>query len=210
MADTRWTGTNVYDAEGNNATKTHLSTNIIIKVDGKAVGAVKTLSVTESRNIARIAEIGTDGFIDSAPQRSTEVGVRCSRVRFARQRIAEAFGRGFVHAGAQRIPFNIEIHDVFADKDPANAVVTVIENCWISNMSYAYNSDDFLISEDMDLVAERIYSHINAKNVVSATSNGTGGPIIINQFEAQADRGEYIGTLNAAGLLNAFLDDPRV
>ncbi len=210
MADTRWTNTNVYDPEGNNATKTHLSTNIIIKVDGKPVGAVKTLSVTESRSIQRIGEIGTDGFIDSAPNRSTEVGVRCSRVRFARQRIAEAFGRGFVHPGAQRIPFDIEILDVFNDKDPANAVTTVIENCWISNMAYNYSSEDFVISEDMDLVAERIYSHIGGKNVVSATSNGTGGPIIINQFEAEADRGAYIGTLNAAGLLNAFLDDPRV
>lgn len=206
MADTRWTGTKVNDIEGNNATKTHLSTNIIIKVDGKAVGAIKSLSVTESRNISRIAEIGTDGFIDSAPSRATEISVRCSRTRFARKRIAEAFGRGFIHASSQRIPFNIEIQDIFADLDVNNSIITVIENCWISNMSYNYQAEDFVISEDMDLVAERIYSTTSGgNNVVTPT-----GEIIINQFEAEADRGAYIGALNQAGLLNAFLDDPRL
>jgi len=205
MADTRWTGTQVNDAFGNNATKTHLSTNIIIKVDGNAIGAVKSLSITESRNIARIAEVGTDGFIDSAPQRSTEISVRCSRTRFARKRIAEAFGRGFIHVSSQRIPFNIEIHDIFSDTNISNAIITTIENCWISNMSYNYQSDDFVISEDMDVVAERIYSTLNGGYVVNPSPT-----VSVNQFEAQADSGQYIGALNASGLLNAFLDDPRL
>jgi hypothetical protein len=205
MADTRWSGTTVNDAFGNNATKTHLSTNIIIKVDGNAIGAVKTLSVTEARNIAKIAEIGTDGFIDSAPQRSTEITVRCERTRFARKRIAEAFGRGFIHVSSQRIPFNIEIHDIFSDTNISNAIITTIENCWISNMSYNYSSDDFIIAESMDVTAERIYSTLNGGYVVNSSPT-----VSVNQFEAQADAGQYIGALNAAGLLNAFLDDPRL
>jgi hypothetical protein len=210
MADTRNTRTLINDINGNNATKTHLSTNIIIKVDGNPVGAVKQMQITESRNITRIAEVGTDGFIDSAPSRSTEISVSCSRTRFSRQRIAEAFGRGFIHASSQRIPFDIEIQDIFADSNEANAIITVIENCWISQIRYSYSSDDFVIAEDMDLVAERISSVLNGSNVVTAVSNGRSFPISINQFEAEADRGSFTGALDAAGLLNAFLDDPRV
>lgn len=210
MAETRNTGTLIKDSQGNNATKTHLSTNIIIKVDGNAVGAVKSLQITESRSIARIPEVGTDGFIDSAPNRPTEIGVRCGRTRFAGQRIAEAFHRGFVHASSQRIPFDIEIQDIFASADSANAIITVIENCWISNISYNYSADDYVITEDMDIVAERIYSVLNSNNVVTSVGNGRAIPIVINQFEAQADRGEFTGALDAAGLLNAFLDDPTV
>jgi hypothetical protein len=62
----------------------------------------------------------------------------------------------------------------------------------------------------MDLVAERISSVLNGSNVVTAVSNGRSFPISINQFEAEADRGSFTGALDAAGLLNAFLDDPRV
>jgi hypothetical protein len=210
MAEARNTGTLIKDSQGNNATKTHLSTNIIIKVDGNTVGAVKSLGITESRSISRIPEVGTDGFIDSAPNRATEIGVRCSRTRFAGQRIAEAFHRGFVHASSQRIPFDIEIQDIFVSSDTANAIITVIENCWISNISYNYSTDDYVITEDMDIIAERIYSVLNSNNVVTSVGNGRAIPIVINQFEAQADRGEFTGALDAAGLLNAFLDDPTL
>lgn len=205
MASTRNTNTQITDNQGRNVTKTHLSTNIIIKVNGNTVGAVKSLDITERRDISRIAEIGTDGFIDSAPKSATDLSVNCQRTRFSRQRIAEAFGRGFIHAHSQRYPFDIEIQDIFADADEANAIITVIENCWISNIKYTYSSDDYIISESMDLTAERISSTLNGSNVVSETSSGRSFPIAISPFEAQADRGEFTGALDAAGLLNAFL-----
>jgi len=205
MASTRNTNTPITDTQGRNVTKTHLSTNIIIKVDGNAVGAIKSLQVTERRNITPISEVGTDGVIDSAPSKSTEISVECTRTRFSKQRIAEAFGRGFIHAHSQRFPFDIEIQDIFADANEANAIITVIENCWINNISYTYSSDEFVISENMGLNAERINSTLNGSNVVTETSNGRSFPIAISPFEAQADRGEFTGALDAAGLLNAFL-----
>ena len=205
MASTRNTNTPITDSQGRNVTKTHLSTNIIIKVNGNTVGAVKSLSITERRDIGRVAEIGTDGFIDSAPKSSTDISVSCTRTRFSKQRIAEAFGRGFIHAHSQRYPFDIEIQDIFADADEANAIITVVENCWINNIKYDYSSDDYIISESMDLTAERINSTLNGANVVSETSSGRSFPIVINPFESQADRGEFTGALDAAGLLNAFL-----
>ncbi len=206
---TRNTSTQLDHAGGGNRTGTHLSTSIIIKVDGNVVGAVKQLRVNESRDIKMISEVGTDGFIDSAPTSSTSVSGSCSRTRFNRLRIAEAFSRGFVHVKSQRIPFDLEIQDIFHDADMANSIITVIKNVWISSISYTYSSDDFIIVEDMEWKAEDIFSLLNNNNVSSAVANGRANPIVLNQFEREADRGAYRGSLDAAGLLNAYLTDPQ-
>lgn len=208
MTATRNTGTALQDLNGNNRTATHLSTNIIIKVAGNVVGAVKSLEVTEARTIKMIDEVGTDGHIDSAPSASTNVSGSCQRTRFDKMRIAEAFSRGFIHVHAQRIPFDIEIQDIFADSDPGNAIITTVRNVWIKDIRYTYSADDFIIVDNMSWEAEGIFSLLNSNNVAQAVSNGRSTPIILNQFEQQADRGQFSGALDAAGLLNAFLSDP--
>jgi hypothetical protein len=207
---TRNTGTSLVDSQQNNRTATHLTTNIIIKVDGNIVGAVQSLSFSENRAIYMLKEIGTDGNIDSAPQSATQYSGNCTRVRFARTRITEAFGRGFIHVHSQRIPFDIEIQDIFADSDRANAVITILKNVWVENLQTQYQADNYIISEQMSFKFERIYSFINNRNVVQAASSDRQFPIVLNQFEQEADRGAYIGALDAPGLLNAFLNDPRV
>lgn len=206
---TRNTGSAIKDLAGNNATKSHLSTNIIIKVDGLVIGAVKSIRINEQRTIGMVAEVGTDGFIDSAPTRSTEISGSCTRTRFNRKRMLEAFGRGYTHIHAQRLPFDIEIHDIFADADQNNAIITVVENVWFESLNYTYDSEAYLIMEDCNFKAERIYSLLNGGNVVTSVGNGDGSPIILDVFELEADRGAFSGSLDSAGLLNAFLDDPR-
>lgn len=205
----RNTSTSINDSQGNNRTASHLSTNIIVVVDGNTVGAVQQLQVTESRpEIKMIDELGTDGHIDSAPSRSTNITLTIKRVRFDRMRIAEAFSRGYVHVHAQRLPFDIEIHDRFHDGDPQNAIITVIKNVWIRQISYVYQVSDFVIMEDMSCDAERIFSVINTdRNVGQATANGREQDIVLNPFEQEADRGLFSGSLDGPGLLNAMLDD---
>lgn len=205
---TRNTRSAFTDANGNNRTATHLATNIIIKVGSYVVGAVQTLSITESRAIKMIDEVGTDGHIDSAPSASTNITGNCTRVRFDRQRIADAMGRSFIHVHSQRIPFDIEIHDVFADADTNNAVITTIKNVWIKEISYDMSATDWIISDKMSFEAEGISSILANKNVVTGVANGQDGPIYLNQFEQEADRGVYRGAMDAAGVLNAFIDDP--
>src|SRR3990167_900679 len=140
-SDTR---TRITDPESNrNRTGTHLSTNIIILVNGRSVAAVKKLQIREERTIAMIAEVGTDGFIDSAPQRSSGVTGSCQRTRFDRQRVAEAFDRGFVHVKSQRIPFDIEVQDNFQGSDDNSVIISTIRNVWITSIDTTYNSDDF-------------------------------------------------------------------
>lgn len=189
----------------NSRTRTHLSTNIVILVNNNLVAAVKKLNIDEARDIAVIDEIGTDGHIDSAPRKSTNITGSAERTRFDRQRIAEAFDRGFVHVAAQRIPFDIQVQDNFQGSDDDSVIITTIRNVWINKIGVNYSSDDFIIVESLGWQAESIDSVLaNGKNVVGAVHNGTGNPVIINPFEAQADRGQYRGALDASGLINAF------
>jgi hypothetical protein len=204
----RNTTTALFDSEGNNRTATHLSTNIVITCNGNTIGALQELLINEARGgIKMIDEIGTDGHIDSAPNGSTNYSVSANRVRFARTRIAEAFSRPFIHVKSQRIPFDIEIHDIFHDADPGNAIITVVKNIWIKSISYSYSSDNWIIADKMEMDAEDIYSLLNGGNVVGTIGSGMTNPIVLNPFEQQADRGQYRGALDAPGLLNAFLTD---
>jgi hypothetical protein len=209
MTSTRNTTTPLTDGNGNNSTRTHLSTNIIIKVSGNVVGAVKSLEVTEARTIKMVDEVGTDGHIDGAPTKSTDITGSCVRTRFDRMRIAEAFSRSFVHVASQRIPFDIEIQDIFMDSDPGNAIITTISNVWIKDIRYTYSSDDYIIVDTMSFEAQRIYSVLNNQNVAKSVSNGRTNPIILDQYEQQADSGLYTGAIDSSGLLNAFMQDPR-
>lgn len=187
---------------GSNKTGTHLSTNIVIVVDGNVVGAIQDLTINESRgNIKMIDEVGHDGHIDSAPSASTNYEGSCRRIRFDRMRIAEAFSRPFTHVKSQRKPFNIEIHDRFHDSDVGNAIITTIENVWIERITYKYSCDDFVIADDMNWRAEDIYSVLNNAAVVSGNKNAVGQPIIFDSVESETDIGKYRGSLDAAGLL---------
>lgn len=205
---TRNTKSAFTDANGNNRTATHLSTNIIIKVDNYIVGAVQTLSYTERRDVRMIDEVGTDGHIDGAPTKSTDITGSCDRIRFDRQRIAESFGRAFIHVHSQRIPFDIEVHDIFAGGDQANEIITTLHGVWITEIQNQYQAGEWIITDKMSFSAKGISSILNNNNVVSGVANGQDGTITLNQFEQEADMGKYRGALDAAGVLNAFLSDP--
>jgi len=206
---TRNTNTSLTDSQGNNQTKTHLSTNIIIKVDGNVISTIQDIDYSEKAGIKKIPQVGTDGFVDIVRNESVDVTGSCSRIRWGGMRIAEAFSRGFIHVGSQRIGFNIEIQDIFLSNNTAAAIITVLDNCWISSITTAYKAGDFVIQDDMSFSARGIYSFLNSGNVVQSPANGREFPIILNAYEQEADRGAFTGALDAAGLMNAFLEDPR-
>jgi hypothetical protein len=204
------TGSILTDA-GRNVTRTGVSTEIIIQVDGNPIGAIQSISYKEDRNIHMIDEVGTDGHIDSVPQKSTDISGDCTRVRFDNLRMASAFSRGFIHAASQRIPFDIVILDIFAaDESDAdgfngsdNVITTVIKNVWIRNLGVTYQVSDYVISETMGWVAEHIYSYLGQGQNVVPSPNARQIPIIDNDaFERQTDLGKRRGSLDAAGLIN--------
>jgi hypothetical protein len=206
------TGSQLTDAD-RNVTRTGVSTNIIIQVDGNPIGAIQSLSINEARNIQMIDEVGTDGHIDSVPNKSTNINGSCKRVRFDNLRVASAFSRGFVHVCAQRIPFDIVVLDIFAaDEDDAdgfngsdNVITTVIKNVWIKSIKVDYSSQDFVVSENMDWEAEHIYSYLGQGSSAASAPEARQLQVIDNDaFEKAADTGKRRGALDAAGLIKVI------
>lgn len=205
------TGSQFLSDDGRNQTRTAVSTNIIVEVDGNAVGAIQSISINESREVKTIDEVGTDGHIDSVPSRSTNIEGSVSRTRFDNLRIAPAFSRGFIHVASQRTPFDIVIKDTFAappgadgQADPQRTLVTTIKNVWMRSIKVTYRADDFVIGDEMDYVAEHIFTTLGS-NASAVTPNGGRDVRIIdnNPFEQAADTGARRGALDAAGLLLA-------
>lgn len=217
MANAPNTLSTISQTSGRNKTSTAVSTNILIMVEGRAVGAIQTMTIDEKRPIKMVDEVGTDGHVDSVPTGSTNITGSCDRVRFDKLRIAEAFSRGFVHVASQVYPFDIVIID--KQRAGAQSISTVIKNVWIDGINYAYTANEWIITDKMTWQAERIYSHLNAST--SSTSNGgspvaQGGEIgvlhigggkkgvgIVN-IEQLADTGTngQGGSLDAAGLID--------
>jgi hypothetical protein len=190
---------------GQNNTNTGIATNIVIMVGANMVGAVQKLNIDEKRALKMIDEVGTDGHIDSVPISSTNITGACERVRFDRMRIAEAFSRGFVHVSAQRIPFDIVIIDKW-NGDDGSALYTTIKSVWISGISYSFNADNWIITDNMTWEAEAIHTKLSNGN---AARGGTKSmPLAIDDMEQSADRGERRGALDAPGLLKAFFTLP--
>lgn len=200
------TGSIVEATGGKNRTGTALSTQIIIEVDGNAVGAISSIDINEERGIKSIDEVGTDGHIDSAPNSSTNISGSCTRTRFDNLRILSAFSRPFIHVAAQRIPFDIIIKDIFAGSDPSSTLITTIKNVWVKSTSVTYSSSDFIIVDKMNWVAETIFSTLGANNnAVPGAAGGRNLPLIDqNPYELQTDKGGRRGALDAAGLLLAI------
>jgi hypothetical protein len=202
------TGSTLGFDSGVNKTSTAISTNIIIMVDKNPVGAVQSLTINENRAIKMIDEIGTDGHIDSVPHQSTNISGTCQRIRFDRLRIAEAFGRGYIHNASQAYPFDIVIIDK-QKRSQALQVSTVIKNVWIEGIDYQYQTSDWVISETMRWKAETIFSFLNGgSNISSGVNVAKGGEINLPfsniSIEREADTGANgrRGSLDAAGLID--------
>lgn len=196
------TGSTVTLPTGKNKTSTALSTNIVVLVNKTPVGAIQSISITENRPGNLIYELGTDGAIDSHPKSSTTYTVNCKRTRFDKLRIAQAFGRGFIHPQSQRYPFDVVIIDRQSD-DESNHIITTLKNCWITKVSYSYSSNEWAIAEDMDLQIETLFS------TLGAGANPVGdiiAPRLIdafkNEIERSTDVGVRRGSLDASGLID--------
>ena len=191
---------------GQNKTSTAISVNILITVRSPTgnipVGAIQTLSVSETRNIKMINEISTDGSIDSTPDSSTVITGSCDRIRFDRLRITEAFGRGFLHVASQAYPFDIVIFDK-QKLAQGSQISTVIKNVWIKSLDYSYSSSDWVIMDRMTWQAEKIFSILNNG---SSTPAAQGGEIAIPfsniPVERAADTSIQGGSLSATSILD--------
>lgn len=195
------TGSTLTWDNGNNRTKTALSTHILIKVGGQAVGAVQSIQINETRTIKMIDEVGTDGSIDSTPQSSSKFSGTIKRVRFDGLRGANAFGRGFVHVQSQQYPFDIEIIDR-QKTDPSNWAVTTLKNVWFKSISYSHTVNDWIIVDDIAYDCETIYSTMKDGDKGIAGPGARGLKINYNAIETMTDTGKRRGSMDASGLFD--------
>jgi hypothetical protein len=200
--------------QGHDNTNTGISTNILITVGPNPVGAIQNITITEARPIKMIDEVGTDGHIDSVPNQSTNITGTCDRIRYDRMRISEAFSRSFVHVKSQRVPFNIVIIDTWNGNtlniaDTSQDIITTINNVWIKEISYTYQTSDWVIVDRMQFEAETISSTIGNSSTNAAQGGTRSIPLAIlspaSDVEQAADRGELRGALDQPGLINNFL-----
>lgn len=198
------TGSIIDNPNGSNRTGLASSTQIIVRCGPNAIGAIKSIQIQEQRDVQQVDELGYDGHIDSMPVKAANVTGSCERVRFDRLRIAEAFSRGFLHAKSQRIGFDIDIFDKW-NGDNENMIVTTLKNVWITNISYTYSADNFIITDNMSFTAEDISSSIQGTQ--NAATGGARGLILqtdTDGIEQQTDRGMRRGALDAPGLITSI------
>jgi hypothetical protein len=194
-------------------TNSGLSTQIIIKVGTVAVGALQSFEVRQTRGIARIKEIGTDGVIEAVPNAATEYEITANRMVFDQLRLPEAFTRGFRFIHSQRVPFDIEIYDISSVNPPAGEpsrsnglVVMTYKNCWFSQYSTPYNSDNYLITESATIVAETGFvNETGAPQLASVGGiRGYTPQTDAQAIESSSNAGSRRGALDASGLINSL------
>jgi hypothetical protein len=202
-------GTEAGSEEGR--TSTGLSTQIVIKVNDVAVGALQNLTVNQTRGLQRVVEIGTDGVVEIVPNAATTFELEATRVVFDQLRLPEAFSRGFRFINAQRIPFDIEIYDLGNAEStlitPAEAdtgtVIMKFLGCWFQRYSTPYAVDNYIINETATIWAETGSQTTpdsvppNLRGRSFAQTDQTGIEVAVNQ-------GKRRGGVDAQGILNAI------
>lgn len=191
--------------------KAGLSTHILIAVDvgagiQLAVGAIQSVTINESRNINRLGEIGTQGFVENVPMSNTSIDLNVTRVVFDAYNITRALGRGYKSIGSQRIPFNvyvidrthstrIGISDLGSDFSPGGfirpPITQIYHNCWFTSKTSTYNSNTYAIIEQAQLACQW-------HEDVFGTRHGDGErniEYIGDSIEQAVDEGATIGAL---------------
>ena len=196
-------------ALGNGQTRTGLSTQIAILVNGEPVGAIQSFGQTQQRSTKPITEVGTDGVIEIVPSGAAQISLSIQRMVFDGLSITEAFKRGFMNISAQRIPFDIVVVDRFSSADDADAssLITVYKNCWFTNISKTYSSQDYVVSENASVSCETVYTQRGDGTPVG----GRGHDITTNSgidvdsagIEAETDSGRLRGSLASRNIVNA-------
>jgi hypothetical protein len=198
------------------ATRTGLSTQIVIKIDGVVVGAMQTLTAGQRRQNKRVHEIGTDGVIEIVPEQAASVTLDVTRIVFNKKSLPEAMGRAFANIHAQRVPFDIFVYDftgatnLSADFDVDTTVAdamagvktTVYEQCWFNNLSVTYSAENYIISQTANLDVTAVKTYMDGDTATGVAVKGDTYEFVGTAVERVADIGRR-GSLDARGVIKA-------
>lgn len=175
-----------------------LSTQIVIQVEDEGdgnkytIGAIQSLSITESRSIETIKEVGTDANVGIVPVSPTSYTASLNRIVFDFQRLPQALQREYRHINSQRRAFDIvitdynpyiqgpngpaasaddsgggstDITDEGAVTEGATTFSTRLKNCWFNNLRIEFSSSNFMITESAEITFQAIWDEGDGKEV---------------------------------------------
>ena len=212
MSDFPNTGSILDTVTGQASTNTGLSTQIVIRVNNQAVGALQSLRVSQNRGLQRISEIGTDGVIEIVPNKATEYEITAERVVFDQLRLPESLSRGFRFISAQRVPFDIDIFDIANVNPPAGpqtasstgVVVMTYKNCWFTRYETPYAAENYVITESATIWAETAYiSNLQGIDIPN-NIRGLVAQTDAQNIERQTNLGASRGSLSYSGIYNSI------
>lgn len=177
-----------------------ISTQIIIKVGTETVGAIQELTISQTRPLTSVKEVGTDGILEILPNGATTYTARISRIVFDGLSLPEAFARGFMNIKSQTVPFNIEIIDT-SRGDDNNSTVTQLINCWFKDLSTPYRSNEYIITQGADIDFEDIATTLGASKSNAAVGGDRHINYQDNDRERATDVGTYRGSMDVANLV---------
>jgi hypothetical protein len=187
-------GTNAYDSASNKYLNTHrasgmpevgdngaalavTSTNISIYSNNMRVGFIQSVSPSESRNIVKIQELGTEGIIQSVPSNTNGGQLSVSRIAVYNGNLFSAlgltrtggfvgkkdsdtsnsssiqdptyrtFGNPFKTLKDQRVPLEIQVKIKQPSKNKEAWLVHTYIDCWLSSYSKSIASGTITVSE---------------------------------------------------------------
>ena len=188
-------------------TRTGLSTQVIVYVNGEPVGAIQSFQESQTRGLKSISEVGTDGIIEIVPQSSATFALTVQRIVFDGLSLPEAFSRGFRNIQAQRMPFDIVVIDKFTGTDN-DSVVTTYHNCWFKTIGRTYQTQDYTITENAGIDCEYV-STTRAGEAIAESQGVQGSREVpgrdMDNIEQAADAGKSgrRGALDFPGLISA-------
>lgn len=195
MANYPYTGSTVVGSNGKNVTSVGLSTHILIKATSTpgsqiTVGAVQSLRVGQSGSIKMIQEVGTDGNIDSCRSSAVKISGSCTRIRFDKMRMFEAFGKGVLNLKSLAYPVDIWIYDRQASNNN-DWIVDILKNVWFNSLNITYSTGDYVLSEEAGFDAEDISSILVGTQGPAATGGRRGSSILYDTGLSDGTTGAY-------------------
>lgn len=183
------------------AISTGLSTQIIVKVNNIAVGAIQSIEAPQTRPLERVVELGMDGVLEIVPKSATQYTIRVTRIVFDKKRLPEAFGRGFINIKSQLVPFDIDIIDRSGGGD---GVVNTLKRCWFTEFTPKWEANNFIVSEQASLWCEDVGTVFGgsekfaAQGGIKPSEYSTGG----SAREQEADTGKRRGSMDELGIFS--------
>jgi hypothetical protein len=144
------------------------STNISISVNGENVGFIQSANPSESRNITKVQELGTEGIVQSVPGNTNGGQIAVTRLALYKQNLYTALQlplftglSAFKTLKDQRLPFEISmITKYYSPINPYGAVDKSTDpgfqiqeyreiylDCWLSNYSKTITTSAITITE---------------------------------------------------------------